>query len=141
MKHHGINLASMCVCCSVPKEESLRHLFLESDLAKSIWEFFGSVFGIQHQSSHSLIVSLTWWFHAYWGSTHFLTLGRMTAMAICWQIWSFHNNKIYGGMLKSFTHACLIVIDTLQFVEHLIRLGIISFKFWQDLLAMLGIVH
>lgn len=44
-------------------------------------------------------------------------------------------------MCKSFIHAHLVVIDTLQFVEHLVHPGITSLKFGQDSLAWICIAH
>lgn len=95
----------------------------------------------------SLANPLTLWWLALCGdSMHVVdpliaSLGRMTAIAICYQIWSFRNNKIYDGMIKPFIHARLVVIDTLQFVEHLVHPSIASSKFGQDSLAMISIVH
>lgn len=80
-----------------------------------------------------------WWFFVCKGSSHFATLGRIAAIAICWKIWNFRNNRVYGEMKKSFFHARLVVIDTLQFVEHLISPGIESSKFGKDSLLMIGI--
>lgn len=59
----------------------------------------------------------------------------MVAISICR---CFRNNKIYGGMNKPFIHAHLIVTDTLQFVVHLVHLGIASSMFGRDSLAMIG---
>lgn len=141
VKRNRINLASKCVCCEDPGEESLSHLFLHSQLAVSLWDFFGSVFAIRHQPSTSLLARITWWFHACRGSSHFAIQGRMAAIAICRQIWSFRNNIIYGGMRKPFSHARLVVIDTLQFVDHLVLPGIDSSMFGRDSLEMIGIVQ
>lgn len=85
VKRMGVSMASRCVCCIELHEESL-HLLIFSDLAVSLWEFFGSVFDIPNQPSHSLVARLTLWFHACRGSSHFDIMGRMTAIAICRQI-------------------------------------------------------
>lgn len=138
-KRRGIHLASQCVCCAQGKEESLSHLFLEGDLVVSLWSYFGAVFGVRNQPTHSLMARLASWFFVCKGSSHFATLGRMAAIAICRQIWSFRNNRIYGGMMKPVRHARLVVIDTLQFVEHLISPCIESSNFGKDSLLMIGI--
>lgn len=113
VKHLGFQLASQCVCCRDAQEESLIHLFIASDLARSLWSFFGAVFAVPNQPSYSLVARLSWWFFACKGSSHFATMGRIASIAICRQIWSFRNNKIYGGINKPFIHARLVVIDTL----------------------------
>lgn len=63
----------------------------------------------------------------------------MTAIARCQQIWIFRNNIIYGGMSKLLSHAQLVVIDALQFVDYLITPSIQSSKFGCDSLRMIGI--
>lgn len=35
----GITLASRCRCCSTPQLESLRHLFIQSKVARAVWKF------------------------------------------------------------------------------------------------------
>lgn len=46
----GIVLASKCRCCKASKEESATHLFLESDLAVTIWRYYAIPFNITWQS-------------------------------------------------------------------------------------------
>lgn len=40
----GVQLASKCMCCQVPSEESISHLFIHSDLVKAVWSCFGAIF-------------------------------------------------------------------------------------------------
>ncbi|KAL9679405.1 hypothetical protein QQ045_017264 [Rhodiola kirilowii] len=40
----GISLASRCWCCINRKREEMEHLFLQSDLAKSLWNFVAPIF-------------------------------------------------------------------------------------------------
>ncbi|XP_060202647.1 uncharacterized protein LOC132631065 [Lycium barbarum] len=40
----------MCICCNDPKEESMLHVFIEGELAKKVWEFFGDSLGIKIQN-------------------------------------------------------------------------------------------
>lgn len=83
VKKQGVCLASRCFCCEAPGEESLVHLFIHSDLASCLWDYFGAVFAVRDQPTHSLLALLTWWFHSCRGSSHFATQGRMAAIAIC----------------------------------------------------------
>lgn len=75
VKRQGFQLASQCVCCLKAREESLTHLFLESDLAVSLWTYFGAVFAVRNQPAHSLMARLSWWFFVCKGSSHFAMLG------------------------------------------------------------------
>lgn len=42
IQRKGISLSSCCVCCMVPSHETLEHLLIKSELAYSVWHFFGS---------------------------------------------------------------------------------------------------
>lgn len=128
VKKKGIHLASRCVCCACPSEESLLHVFIEesllhvfieSDLASSLWKFFGIIFAVRF-TQQEIYHRLAWWFLSCRGNSHFAIPGRMTTIAICRQIWSFHNNIIYGGMSKPLSHSHLVAIDALQFVDHIL---------------------
>lgn len=45
-KECGFQLASACVSYTYPREESIQYLFLEGELARSLWSFFGALFNV-----------------------------------------------------------------------------------------------
>ena len=56
----GFHLPSKCSCCLVSNTESLRHLFLEGELATAVWQFFGSVAGLDLSVSHVRVWLMGW---------------------------------------------------------------------------------
>lgn len=40
IKKKGITLASRCCCCVQPTSETIHHLFITSDMARSVWQHF-----------------------------------------------------------------------------------------------------
>lgn len=139
-KRHGFQLASRCVCCKSPSEESLSHLINEGDLAVSLWKYFGMIFAIPFMPAQSPYARLAWWFRRSKGRSHFAALGRTAAVVIFRQIWSFRNNAVHGGSKRSFLAARLTVIEVLQQLECLITPRMNNSKFGLDSLQMLGIV-
>jgi hypothetical protein len=140
VKRHGFHLASKCVCCSSPAEESLVHLFNEGDLAISLWKYFGSIFAVPFLEVQSSYARMAWWFRRCKGSSHFSTLGRAAAVVILRQIWSFRNNAVHGGSRRSLVAARLTVIEVLQHIEGLIQPRMKNSRFGVDSLQMLGIM-
>ncbi|XP_060178184.1 uncharacterized protein LOC132608126 [Lycium barbarum] len=51
----------MCICYNDPKEETMLHVFMEGDLAKQVWQFFGNSLGINIQNQTIQARFLTWW--------------------------------------------------------------------------------
>lgn len=45
----GIQLASLCKCCTMGNEESLTHLFLHSEIARLVWKCFRDIFRLPWQ--------------------------------------------------------------------------------------------
>lgn len=48
VRRSGFQLASKCICCAKPNEESIQHLFIDGDLAASLWKYFGAIFGVRY---------------------------------------------------------------------------------------------
>ena len=57
----GFQLPSKCSCCPVSHFESLGHLFLEGDLATSVWQSFGSLCGLVPNVGHIRVRLISWW--------------------------------------------------------------------------------
>lgn len=56
----GILLASRCRCCNNPQQETIRHLFTQSEVAMAVWKYFGEIFDIPSQFN-SILQALTIW--------------------------------------------------------------------------------
>lgn len=57
----GNQLVYKCSCCSVPQGENIHRVFVESQIAISIWKHFGAPLGIRHQLMHIRGVLNNWW--------------------------------------------------------------------------------
>lgn len=76
----GVNLPSMCsLCCK--RQESLHHLYLRCDFAKSIWLLFSSTINSSHMVGSFIIVKTTFkislfnamsWFLQEWSTPSML---------------------------------------------------------------------
>lgn len=56
----GIPIVSRCSCCKLHKEETLQHLFLQSECAAKVWEFFGKCFGVSHVPNSIYRTIMVW---------------------------------------------------------------------------------
>lgn len=139
LKKLGIHLASKCICCDKPHEESAEHLFIEGELATYLWNFFGSVFAVPCVRNQSVYARIAWWVHRCKGNSQFAMLGRLARLAICSQLWSYRNNTIYGGMSKNIEAAKFFVINTLRDLDILIKPKKMNGDFGVDSLLMLCI--
>ncbi|XP_020266726.1 uncharacterized protein LOC109842236 [Asparagus officinalis] len=138
-QHNGIALASKCVCCLNHKSESIEHLFVDSELAQSLWTYFSIIFAVPYLPAQSITTRIKWWFRICKGKSHFSIMGRLACIAICRQIWSYRNNSIYGGMKKDHMHARMVIIDTLQHLDAIVFPSMHSCKYGIDSLQSIGI--
>ena len=53
LQHRGIELVSRCQCCRSPSLESFSHVFLSSQSAISVWEYFDAWFPPSHTPIHT----------------------------------------------------------------------------------------
>ncbi|XP_060210288.1 uncharacterized protein LOC132637170 [Lycium barbarum] len=53
-----------CICCTIPENDSIQHVFVEGQVADHIWQFIGAPLGINHQ--HIPINGLL---HQWWNQT------------------------------------------------------------------------
>lgn len=120
-KECGYQLASNCVCCASSRVEPIQHQFSEGELASALWSFFGGLFNIPSIPRQSIYARLAFWFKSCAGSSHLSLLGRIVMVAICRQLWGYKNNVVYGGCKRTFLAARMIVIETLQHADCLLK--------------------
>lgn len=51
LRSMGFNLASKCVCCKNPAEETIDHLFVGGEVASEVWQHFAGYFQTSSQTS------------------------------------------------------------------------------------------
>lgn len=64
IQKRGIALPSKCVCCANPKSETTEHLFLQSDIARSLWDHFAAKLHKANQF-RSIEHQIRLWQHAW----------------------------------------------------------------------------
>ncbi|XP_059281231.1 uncharacterized protein LOC132034912 [Lycium ferocissimum] len=96
IKNYSSNADPMCICCTHPEEETIHHVFIEGELAKKIWKFFGDSLGITTQNQSIQARFTTWW--------NFNTQNSMLRVAyqyipifICWELWKAWSSWKYGN--------------------------------------------
>lgn len=99
-KKRGISLASRCVCCVSPAEESLDHLLVESELATSLWAYFGRLSGFSTPCVSFPLFLEAWFARASWTSQVGLALISLGGV-IPWVIWVTRNDCLYSQKRSS----------------------------------------
>lgn len=60
----GINLVSRCRCCLNPAKESIIYLFIQLDVATTVWKHFGNIFRVPYVFG-SVIQALSIWMEGW----------------------------------------------------------------------------
>ncbi|XP_027102321.1 uncharacterized protein [Coffea arabica] len=95
----GFQLPSKCSCCLVSNTESLRHLFLEGELATTVWQFFGSVGRLALNVNHVWVWLIGWWLKPM-KSEQLRFMFRILPSLICWHIWKARNTAVFQGSVQ-----------------------------------------
>lgn len=128
-------MASKCWCCIEPKEETLQHLFFNSETARIICRYFLTRAGIivQGLTLHQEIIKC-------WTADVCHRLKPiMQALPSCivWELWKRRNNMKYGDAVST-GRVIYQVSSTLQALVKVRKPGIGSVPHkWQDLVTMI----
>lgn len=88
-----------CLCCIIPQNESIQHVFSDSEMAKNIWNYFGNPLGINHQGGNIRILFNAWWNMNTANSVHNM-VHQITPMCIAWGIWKNWTSCRFGDQTK-----------------------------------------
>ncbi|KAL9684647.1 hypothetical protein QQ045_022088 [Rhodiola kirilowii] len=94
IKRVGIPIASRCVCCASPHEESANHLFFNGDWGRNLWLFLARLF------NKPRVHGLKGLAHAWLASKHNDLMACLApALAMCgmWELWRARNSSIFEG--------------------------------------------
>ncbi|KAM7461730.1 hypothetical protein LguiA_029851 [Lonicera macranthoides] len=108
IKRRGIQLASRCNCCSCPKQESIKHVFVSSRMAQSVWSHFEEVLSIHSRGSRLQLKLNEWWLSKV-RSPCFKVILSFIPMSICWELWRARNQSRFEGGQFSATNIILNV--------------------------------
>ncbi|XP_058108936.1 uncharacterized protein LOC131251988 [Magnolia sinica] len=93
-------MASSCVCCTGDsrKEESLDHLFVDSNIATALWTYFSAVLSVDFLPNQSVEGRVfQWWAIAKESCP--LGLLRGITPIILWEIWNTRNEERFDNRL------------------------------------------
>lgn len=92
----GFKMASRCRCCLHPAEETEDHLFVNSELAKSVWNHFSSMFNLNISYSSLDQLAESWLLHSSPNNIAGISKNVIFATGL-WEIWKHRNNVIFEG--------------------------------------------
>lgn len=93
------NLVSICFCCLEPKCESMQRMFVEIDIARHMWNFFGAPLGIKHQLIPVAHVFNNWFSIKPKNYVHRMVL-QVTSVVIYWKIWKGFCSCKFGNQRR-----------------------------------------
>ena len=102
---HGFQLPSKCYCCQMSNIESLRHLFLEGDLADMVWRFFGPSCGLAMNAEHIRGWLGSWWLRQV-KSDQLRFVFQLLPNLSCWHIWKARNKAVFHGSVPNPVGVC-----------------------------------
>ncbi|XP_012857145.1 PREDICTED: uncharacterized protein LOC105976424 [Erythranthe guttata] len=86
LRRRGCMTPSKCRCCAAPKQESLSHLFIQSDIARGVWSNYARIWQKPYVYGSMKHLVQVWVVDANINTQDgFMELG--TLMFGCWEIW------------------------------------------------------
>ena len=109
----GFQQPSKCSCCPLSNTESLRHLFLEGELAATVWKFFGSICGLALNVGHVRVWLISWWLKPV-KLDRLKFVFRLLPSLICWHIWKARNKAVFHGTVPNPIGVCQAIFQDLK---------------------------
>ncbi|XP_060203034.1 uncharacterized protein LOC132631475 [Lycium barbarum] len=91
----GIDVGTKCCCCLQAKDETIHHTFLDGELARTIWNFFGIPSGIPREHNTLRTLLMKWWSVKAENGLH-KDLLKVIPVVIFWEIWKSRCSNRYG---------------------------------------------
>ncbi|KAL7160678.1 hypothetical protein ABFS83_01G113200 [Erythranthe nasuta] len=94
LRRRGCMTPSKCRCCAAPKQESLSHLFIQSDIARGVWSNYARIWQKPYVYGSMKHLVQVWMVDASINTQDgFMELG--TLMFGCWEIWKNRCRAIF----------------------------------------------
>ncbi|XP_060178282.1 uncharacterized protein LOC132608243 [Lycium barbarum] len=84
-----------CICCLIPKNETVQHVFVEGKVADYMWKAMGNPLGITHHHIPLRGLLNEWWKKKTMNKVHKLVL-QAVPIIVCWEIWKAWSACKYG---------------------------------------------
>lgn len=116
VRTRGIQLVSRCHCCKHPQEETLRHLFMKSDMVVEVWHCFGMIYKLPYSFS-SILQAMKTWMDISPSPSQF-DIGRMAMAAhVLHKIWVGRCRATYDDKPMHARQICIRVIRKVQLIS------------------------
>ena len=94
-----LHLPSKCFCCVESSVETRQHVFMDGEVARAIWKFFGSLCGITFGQDHLRVYLANWWYKPT-KSERLKFVFRLLPIFVCWNLWKARNSAVFEGITK-----------------------------------------
>lgn len=132
----GIQIASKCRCCKESSTESIRHIFLQSDIGRAVWRCFGEIFRLPTVFSSMGRVINRWIPKVGKRSS----IGRASIASFSlWEIRVARCAAIFEGTPMNARRICLKVISQVQLISLIHSPIKVSGKLQFHMMGVLGI--
>lgn len=115
IKKRGIPIVSKCWCCRTAQEESIEHLFLQSEIAVTVWRYFAEVFQKTHHFK-SILQLINIWKHG----TSTRSLVGITVLGVffygIWEIWKHRCQAMFENVQMNAHQIIRLVLQHVQFL-------------------------
>ncbi|XP_070026322.1 uncharacterized protein [Nicotiana sylvestris] len=115
VRRFGIVTVSRCSCCYNHEEETIDHLFSNSQVARSVWSFFCSSCGISFVPLQIRQNLMKWWMTKGNNSVHTVMLQCLPSL-ICWEIWKSRCAANFENIRLSARHIIYQVSNTITLI-------------------------
>jgi len=111
LRRRGIVVAEWCVMCK-KHGESVDHLLLHCDVARVIWSFFYSLFGVEWVMPSSVVDLLSGW-GTLLGRGPVFRIWKQVPLCVLWGLWCERNSRLFEDMEVSVGAICRKVLNLL----------------------------
>lgn len=96
LARYGVHGPSICSCCITnPTEETIKHLFFNSQVAQHCWNVFGEIFNVKLEQNCSDL--MTSWNQEGTGNKNLDQIAACLPLFILWEIWRARNFWKFEG--------------------------------------------
>ncbi|KAF5200963.1 hypothetical protein FRX31_009451 [Thalictrum thalictroides] len=120
-----IPIVSKCLCCTHSSEKTSLHLFIQSDLGKTVWAHFNDLAGIQIPRFYNIgLIIKTWMIARKKGSIENMC-HSFIPLAILWEIWKARcTRKFEDAHSKETNPSEYIIIKVRYWIRRLCQIYI-----------------
>ncbi|KAK6774845.1 hypothetical protein RDI58_030085 [Solanum bulbocastanum] len=93
----GYTMPSRSWCCNRPTVETMQYLFLKSQCADKVWQYFSLGAGLTHGVSLQQVFQ-RWWKHP--ANVYLKPLYQALPCVVVWELWKRRKKRRYGGNIS-----------------------------------------